>query len=805
MKRRESPPFFVFLRKNQTEREIIPDRQRTVYDMKKIAYEYEFSPEQLNEAERLASALDLTLTTAKILYARGIDTEEKIRSFLSPSADHFLSPFLMSGMREAVSLLERARAEEWRVAVFGDYDADGIGACAILSRALREYGIEPYIYVPERTEGYGMSVGAIDKIFDEFLPDLFLTVDCGISNRKEVEYIKEQGAYVIVTDHHELPDLLPDCICINPKIKDDYPYDNLCGAGVALKLAQALIGERANVLLDFAALSTVADSVPLLGENRDIVAEGLKLIAHKPRAAFAALLGKTTGEITAQTLAFTVAPRINAAGRMGDAYSALRLFTTEDEREIYELAVKLNAYNAERQQCCDELYAQANAQVRKKGAYGNVIMLVSESWNTGFLGIVAARIAEEYARPALLFVRRGNDLKGSARSVENVNIFDALKGCSEFIEEFGGHAQAAGINIKADQFEALERALNDYIGSHYKREDFIPVVYVAERIQGAFPKKLAKELNALEPYGVGHRRPLFVTEAEKLRAEPIKPQSPHLSVTGGGMEFMYFGGAKQKRLLESDLKKSLIFECNLSRFRGRDSLKGFIRTVVYDGTSGKEAEQDCFENAVLSLSAARPFQAESCTTEQLNALLKERLNTCAYGLCAVASERATLKNYPSLKDLNADLFEPSSGSICNTVLVSPLPDCDLSGYREIVFLDTPACVSFCTGNAKLYCNSEINGFRRLRSLSRERETLLAVFSSLRNLEGISVGGTIADAARACALPDVPEEEVIFALAVFEELGIVTREGGKLRIIRGKKTELTASEVYRACSRLSEEE
>lgn len=769
--------------------------------MKKIVYEYEFSPEQLQNAERLSRSLDLTLTATKILIARGMDTEEKIQAFLNPSAERFLSPFLMSGMREAVALLSRAREEEWRVAVFGDYDADGIGACALLSRALREYGIEPYVYVPERTEGYGMSTEAIDKIFDEFLPDLFLTVDCGISNRKEVEYIKEQGAYVIVTDHHELPETLPDCICINPKIQDDYPYDNLCGAGVAFKLAQALIGDRAHAYLDFAALSTVADSVPLLGENRDIVAEGLKLVARAPRPAFTALMGKNTGEVTAQTLAFTVAPRINAAGRMGDASSALRLFTTEDESEIFDLAVKLNAYNTERQRCCDELYAQACAQIKQKGAYGNVIMLVSDRWNTGFVGIVAARVAEEYGRPALLFVKKGNMLKGSARSIDSVNIFDALKGCAQYIEEFGGHAQAAGINVRVDQFESLENALNEYIAQRYPREAFIPAVCVTERIQGAFPMKLAKELNALEPFGVGNRRPLFVAEAQKLRAEPVKPQSPHLSVSGCGMEFMYFGGTKQRRLLESDLNKSLIFECNLSRFRGRESLKGFIRTVIYDGASGTETENDCFETSLISLRSSHPVHAESYTTEQLNELIAQITARCAYGLCAVASARETLDRYPALKGMGADLFEPSSGSLCNTVIVSPLPDCDLSGYRDIVFLDKPVCVAFRTGNAKLYVNGEITGYERLFRLSRERETLLSVFTEIRKTEGRFVGTTLAEAARACALADHSQEEVIFALAVFEDLGLISREGGHLRVIRGKKTELSNSEIYRACAKL----
>lgn len=771
--------------------------------MKKIVREYELSPEQLQEVRALSRALDLTPTTAGILYARGIDTEEKMRRFLAPSKRNFLSPFLMSGMKEAVALLRQARDEEWRVAVFGDYDADGIGASAIMSRALREYGIEPYLYVPERTEGYGMSVTAIDKIFDEFLPDLILTVDCGISNAKEVEYIKEQGAYVVVTDHHELPDELPGCICINPKIKDDYPYDNLCGAGVAFKVAQALIGEKAEALLDFCALSTVADSVPLLGENRDIVSEGLRLVGSSPRPAFSSLLGKNAGEVTAQTLAFTVAPRINAAGRMGDAHAALRLFTTDDESEIFELAAKLNAYNLERQKCCDELYAQAVSLIRRKGAYGNVIMLAAEGWNAGFVGIVAARIAEEYGRPALLFVKKGDCLKGSARSIENVNIFEALKACSEYIEEFGGHAQAAGINVKEEKFDALERALDEYIGKNYTREDFIPKIYVSGEISGEFPRKLARELNALEPYGVGNRRPLFYIEAEKMQAALLKPLSPHVTVAGKGLDFMYFGGAKNLRLLRSDVKKTVVFECNLSKFRGREYLKGFIRAVVYDGTSGEEGESESFENSILSLKTAHRADAERLSTDELNELIANRRRACPYGLCAVAGERSTLALFPSLEGLGADVFEPSSGSVCNTVLLSPLPDCDLSAYREIVFLDSPAAVSFNTGNARLYVNGEVSGCERIRALSVDRTQLLAVFSALRGAAETLEGATYAEIARGCGALGFGEEEFIFALAVFEELGLIALEGGRVKLFRGKKTNLTDSEIYNACVRIAE--
>ncbi len=764
--------------------------------MKKLVREYEFSPEQLHTVKELARELSLTETTASLLFARGMDTAEKMRGFLNPSRERFLSPFLMSGMKEAVELLRRARDEEWRVAVFGDYDADGIGACAILSRALKEFGVEPYLFVPERTDGYGMSVSALDRIFDEFLPDLIVTVDCGISNAEEVEYIKEQGAYVIVTDHHELPERLPDCIIVNPKLKDDYPYDNLCGAGVAFKLACALIGERAYSLLDFAALSTVADSVPLLGENRDIVAEGLKLIETAPRPAFSALLAKAS-ELNAQTLAFTVAPRINAAGRMGDAGTALKMFTTENEEEIAVLAEKLNLYNSERQRCCDELYAQAEAQIRAEGAFGNVIMLAAEGWNAGFVGIVAARVAEQYARPALLFVRHGDTLKGSARSIESVNIFDALKACSEYIEEFGGHAQAAGINVRAENFEALKNALDKYIGEKYAREDFVPCLPVCELSDD--PERVAREIRLLEPFGVGNRRPMFAITAGTVDAALLRPLSPHVSFTADGVSFMYFGGAADLKLLKSDVEKKLVFEFNISRFKGREYLKGYVRAALAEGNRGGDLE--AFESVMLA-SENRALAAEKRTAAELDAFMGERVAACAYGLCAVFHDRATLQRYPSLKDLPVDVFRPSSGSAVNTVLYAPEAGCDLSQYREVVYLDRPAASECVTGNARVFVCSELCGYRALLGLDTSREGLLEIFAALRTAR--LEGNTYSELALSGSALRFSTRQFMFALAVFEELGLVARENGRLRVFRGIKTELTNSALYNAVVRLAEE-
>ena len=767
--------------------------------MKKLVREYQFNEEQMEKVRALSRELSLTETVVKLLLARGVGTADKIRAFLSPSEEHFLSPFLLSGMREAVDLILRAKEEGWNVAVFGDYDADGICASSVLYYALSALGIEPYVFVPERSDGYGLSVQAVDKIFEEFIPDLFITVDCGISNRKEVEYVKAQGAYVIVTDHHELPEELPDCICVNPKLPGDYPYDNLCGAGVAFKLACALIGKKAYDLLDFAALATVADSVPLLGENRDIVFEGLRRISSRPRPAFAALLGnKQQEEITAQTLAFTLAPRINAAGRMGDAASALKLFLSRSPAEIYELAVRLSEYNLQRQQCCDELYESAKAKIREKGAYGNVIMLADEHWSSGFVGIVAARLAEEYSRPTLLFVQNGDMMKGSARSIESVNIFDALKNCAGFIEEFGGHAQAAGVNVRAENFFRLEEALDRYIGEKYTPEDFIPKLYVSEEITSEFSTQLAHELNALEPYGVGHKKPLFFLTAGALNARPIKNKSPHILIKTDYIDLMYFNGAKNLRLIRSDVVKQFVFECNCSSFRGRESVKGFVKDIVYDANSGESS----FWRFAASLDRLRREPSFGGTVQylsraELDGIIRARRAESAYGLLIVASDPRSIRSYESVKDMPPDLIRLSCRNVANALIVSPAADADFSDYREVVFLDLPADFNLTGLEGKVcYATREAFGFKPFLQLDATREGLLSVFSALRARAGELRGGSAEETAVLGGGLGFSLEECMFALSVFEELGLIDYETGRIVVYRGVHADLNDSLLYR---------
>ncbi len=771
--------------------------------MKKIVPEYSFSAEQLNKIAFLADETGLTEQIVKILYARGVDTAEKIRRFMRPSSKNFLSPFLMRGMRETVELITQARDEGRTVAVFGDYDADGICASAIMYHALKDFGVNAHVYVPERADGYGLSEEAVDRIFEDCNPELFITVDCGISCAKEAQYIYELGSDVIVTDHHELPEVLPDCIIVNPKLQDDYPYDNLCGAGVAFKVACALLGEKAYQYLDFATLATVADSVPLLGENRDIVTEGLKIFNTRIRPCFSALIGKTHDGITAQTLAFNVAPRVNAAGRMGDAQAAFRLFISENDAEIYELATKLCLYNTERQKYCDELYASAKKKLLKKGAYGNVIMLSDESWNVGFVGIVAARIAEEYNRPTLLFVHNGDMLKGSARSIERVNIFNALKNCAQHIEEFGGHAQAAGINIRCDKFEELERALNEEIGGNYTQEDFEEIIPISEEITSAVDEKFARELAKMEPYGVGHRKPLFSITAGACTARAVKAMSPHLSIKSDFIDLMYFSGAKNLKIIQSDVKKRFVFEITLSKFRGRESIKGYVKDLLYDGKTGRETAERIFANSINRGKGERvEVEALPLSTQAVQELISLKRKECPYGLCLIASDRRTLKFYEGLEGFGCDLFYPSSRNVANGLIVSPATDADLSGYRDFIFLDTPSDFNIAAiAGRQVFVNRDICGYKMMENLDVSREYLLSIYSALRREVNNLYGNSAEELATACDGLGFEKRQFIFALQVFEELGLVSFAEGRLIVYRGAKAELGNSSVYRRVCQL----
>lgn len=757
----------------------------------------------MNDISALADACGLTKTAASILYGRGVDTPEKTEVYINASREHFISPYKMRGMKEAVELIKRARDEEWDVLVYGDYDADGICAAVIMGGALKDFGLNVNVYVPERRNGYGLTAASIDGIFEDYFPQLFITVDCGICNADEVEYLKESGCEVIVTDHHELPDRIPDCICINPKFEDSYPYDNLCGAGVALKVACALCGDAAYKYLDFAALATIADSVPLTGENRDIVAEGLKLVNKSPRKCFSELMVKMPEKFCSHTLAFGIAPKVNAAGRMGDAASALKLFFETDDDEIAVLAAKLNEYNRERQVKCDELYNQAKSKLSKSGVCGKVIMLCGDDWNSGFVGIVAARLAEEYTRPVILFVKNDGILKGSARSIEGVNIFDALKSASEYIVEFGGHSQAAGVNVTEENFAVLERVLGEYMDANYTADDFIPTLYVSRVFEGDDKARLARELDKFEPYGVGNRRPLFEALAGDCRPMLVKPQSQHLALKCDDLNMLYFGGMKNAELLKTEAVKSIVYEYNVSYFRGKEYIRGFVKDVILTGSCGEQAGDFITANAVMRIiNGDGGYNAVKKSIEEIESEIMCRKG---YGTLYIAAEYETVLKYKNESLFPADLFNLSSRNLSDCMLIAPAPGCDLSGFRRIVMLDESCGSDYIIDDgAEIIVCSDIEGRQWLDGLDIGREHMLEIFSYISANRSMLVG---ADSKEVVLLNSTPFSagEMIFALTVFEQLGLIKFERGRLALVKGVKTELCNSPLYRKIQSLKSAE
>ncbi len=570
----------------------------------KIIYPKALSEDGLKTIKELSFKCGILPETARLLYDRGIRDYESAERFLHPSKKRLLNPFGLSGMREATERLKTAKERGERVLVFGDYDADGICATTILCGCLAEYGINALKIVPEREEGYGLNVEKIESLNAENKLDLIITVDCGISDAEKIRGIKDKGIDVIVTDHHEPPEILPDCICINPKIKgQNYGFDGLCGGGVAYKLGYALIGEKADEYLDFAALATVADSMDLIGENRDIVVEGLKLINTNPRAAFRTFLGDTQKEITAQTLAYSVAPRINAGGRMGDANAALMLFSSTDQKEIFDLSVKLNVYNATRQSLCEEAFVTAKETIAKTGADADRIIVVrGDDWKAGVLGIVAAKLAENYNKPVIVFAKCDNVYKGSARSVGGINIYDAVSAVKEYLTAFGGHSQAAGLSVTEENFDNFRRAINAYAEKTFGEIDTEKEIYVDIRAEGEIPVRLAEEIELLEPFGVGNRRPLFAINVDETVMTPLKEGSPHYSFGTEAVEMLDFNGAGDVPTLACPVTKTLVFELNISTFRNKRSIKGFLRNVVCDFDSvadGLSVDRADFERAYV--------------------------------------------------------------------------------------------------------------------------------------------------------------------------------------------------------------
>ena len=423
------------------------------------------------KVEELVKKRHITNLLASILVNRGIIDGEKINVFLNPTRKDFYNPFLMPDMEIAVKRIVKAIENKEKIMIYGDYDADGITSITVLKKYLNEIGLKTGEYIPNRlNEGYGLNKDAISKIYNDGYK-LMITVDCGISGLEEVDYANSLGMEIIITDHHEPAEKLPEAIAvIDAKRKDNkYPFNQLAGVGVVFKLIQAIstelkLEEKEYLkYLDLVCIGTISDIVPLVDENRVIAKLGLKLIEKTKNIGLKTLLNiADLKKIDSNAISFGVAPRINACGRMGFQEEALQLFLTEDSGEATKIAKRLVQFNQERQAKEKQIFEEVIEKIEKDDKDKKCIVLAEENWHHGVIGIVASKITEIYYKPSILICLEGDKGKGSGRSVPGFDLYTALTKCSDYIEKFGGHSMAIGITIKKENFEKLKEAMEKY-------------------------------------------------------------------------------------------------------------------------------------------------------------------------------------------------------------------------------------------------------------------------------------------------------------------------------------------------------
>ncbi len=536
--------------------------------------------------ERLAATSGLSPLIAQLLYNRGLTEPSQLEPFLSGDKRLAGDPAQLPDIEPAVARIYRALLSGENIAIYGDFDADGVTGTAILVQGLASLGGKAMPYIPHRlTEGYGLNIAALEKLQKQGA-SLVITVDCGITALAEVEQAKRLGLDIIITDHHyPLPEIPPAVAIINPKRADSsYPFAELTGAGVALKLLQALFQnlgkeEQWEGLIDLAALGTVADMAPLSGENRYLVKEGLKLMNATPRLGLKEIMsqaGLTPGSLSAESIAWAIAPRLNAAGRLAHAMTSYKLLMTESPQEARDLASWLEEKNAERQRLTTKVLARAREQIVAQGI-SPLLVAADKDYPIGIAGLIAGRLAEEFYRPAIV-VRTGETVSsGSSRSIPEFNIVKALTQCRHLLSQFGGHSQAAGFTLPTQNLPQLQENLAQLAAEQLAEVDLRPQLDIDARV--ALPDLSGNTFNTIQqlaPFGRGNPSPTFLsrgTEIVNCRTMGNGAQHLRLKLRQGGTVWDGVGFRLGSYLADISPQLDIVYNLEIDRWEGKESLR----------------------------------------------------------------------------------------------------------------------------------------------------------------------------------------------------------------------------------------
>ena len=775
-------------------------------------------PEQLQQMNVPHRLLELLLD-------RGIDTPEKIEKYLHPKMDDLHDPMLMQDMNKAVAVIRDAISKGEEIVIFGDYDVDGVTATAILLTYLRKQGIKASYYIPDRHgEGYGLNMTAVEQIAGH--AKLLITVDCGITCPDEVARARELGMRVIVTDHHQLGPILPKCEAVLNPLMGQYPFRRLCGAGVAFKLVQALGGmEAIESLWELAAMATIADIVPLLDENRVIVTYGLRAMANTKRPGLIALMESSNvdaANISASDIAFRMAPRINAGGRLALASRGVELLTTRRLDVAREIAAELDQDNTKRRELEMEIYTQADQLVRESIDFRDerAIVVCGEGWNPGVIGLAASRLVEKYKWPTILLAQDGDVCVGSARSIPGVDIHAAMATCRDLFVRFGGHAQAAGLTIEKKNVPAFRKRLTQAIFDQCPAEAFIPTEeYDLELELSEITEELVEAFSSMQPTGFGNPSPVFCLRGvHTTDARSIGKDGAHLKMRlSSGTEMRNAIGFRMgdrvqtmPEVIEAVITVSInqwqdkrSVQCEIRQFQAYMPAKAFLSECQSKTQKIDEALIQCI---AANAENTKQFNVERMTLEQAKKLLADEL------LCRYQGTLLCVHTLSALKMLNIHLaiihaqLDYAIHTLddirsFNTLVIAPNWQ-QLNCYpRTIIALDgfmtdderAIAAAKFPQARIIEVTDMHTHAAAASSSLFMDDDALRALYRLLRQREKMdySLPSLALDA-------QLSESKVLCALEIFRELHLIdyTREPLRYRLLPSGRVSLESSMLRR---------
>ena len=706
-------------------------------------YNWQFAP-QVEDADftKIAKKAGLGPEAARLLFSRGIKDEDSLSRFLAPSLDDLHDPYLLHDMDKAVNRIRRAIEQGEFILVYGDYDADGMTSASILKETLEQLGAECLVYLPNRfTDGYGPNASVYKYFIEQQGISLIVTVDNGVAGHEAIDLAQSMGVDVIVTDHHSLPEVLPDAHAIvHPEHPEsDYPFKHLAGCGVAFKLACALLEEVQVELLDLVAIGTIADMVSLTDENRIMLQYGLEVLRNTQRIGLQELFeiaGISSSDVTEETVGFQLAPRLNALGRLDDPNPAIELLTGFDDEEVREIALMIQDKNEERKEIVQAIYEEAKSLVDPNKS---VQVLAKEGWNPGVLGIVAGRLLEELGQTVIVLNIEDGRAKGSARSIEAVDIFEALDPHRELFIAFGGHAGAAGMTLEVDKLEALSELLEAYITEKGLDVATKNNLRLDEDLDlEALTIETVKNFERLAPFGMDHQKPVFyIRDFQVENARTMGAGNAHLKlkISKGSANFEVVAFGKGSLATEFAQVKDLELAVTLSvnQWNGQTALQLMMVDARVDGVQ----------------------------------------------LFNIRSKSVELPEGVPVLDFTSDLPEMLSSP---AIVVKNIPE-DLSLLKQVLQEQDFSAIYFKNDIAKAYY---LTGYGT-------REQFAKLYKTIYQFPEFDIRYKLKDLA---AYLKIEQILLVKMIQIFEELGFVTIENGVMKVNKdAAKRDIAESQIY----------